>query len=423
MSSLLLTFLIIGLSLCLAISAFFSASETALFSISPMKMRSFRHAHSRKVRLIANLLDRPSDLLVTILMINVAVNIAVQNFVSSIFGSEMSWGLNVGIPLVLTLILGEVIPKSIAISRNEQVGRFAAPVLYFCRLILGPLRFIMNRLASFLSRLFFFFLRRGKALSQEELLFALEASKQRGIVSPDESKLIKGALKIDELFVKELMRPRQAIFSHDINDPLEHLIGLFVEEECRRVPIIEANVDLVHGVMTSDAYFLHHQKIQTPMDLKKFLQEPFFVPETLTAHKLLSQMQERDETMAIVVDEYGQTSGLITKEDIIEVVVGQIVDKIDTETLYTRQSENVIISSGKLELHDLEEIFDVSIESKENRVTVGGYLIEKFGDIPKSGAKYVTDDLLFHVLSATPTRITRVYIRRLTSKERGGSRG
>lgn len=415
--------LIIGLCIFLITSAFFSASETALFSLSGMKVRSMETAKSRRSKLVANLLKRPNDLLVTILMINVAVNIATQNFVSSIFGTDQNWWLNVGVPLLLTLVLGEMIPKSIAISRNEKVARAASPVIYFCRLFLGPIRVIMNKLASLLSRLFFFFLQRSKEISIEELIHALETSKKRGVVSRDEAKLIRGTLKIDELVVKELMRPRQEVLTYDVSDPLENLIKLFVDDECSQIPVIEENIDTIYGIATSDLFFLHRKKIKQPEDLKRFIREPYFVPETLTAHKLLSQFQERHETIAIVVDEYGQTSGLITKEDIVEVVIGQISDKIDEPTLFTRQSEDVIISSGKLDLHDLEEAFEVRIESADNMVTVGGFLIEKLGDIPKSGAKYVTDDLLFHVLSATPSKVTRVYIRKLKPKGKGSKLG
>ena len=415
-----LSLLIIGLCLFLAVSGFFSASETALFSLSPMKVRSYKMSQSKRTRLIANLLERPNDLLVTILMINVAVNIAVQNFVSSLFGLDSSWWLNVGVPLALTLMIGEAIPKSIAISRNETVARLVAPGIYICRLILGPFRMLMNRFASLLSRLFFFFLKKGKEISIDELIFALETSKKMGVVSTDEAKLIRGSLKIDELVVKEVMRPRQEILFYSLREPLDKLIKLFIDDECSKIPVIEDSVDTIYGIATSDLYFLHRKKINKPADLKRFIKEPYFVPETLTAHKLLSQFQERDETMAIVVDEYGQTSGLITKEDIVEVVIGQISDKIDTQAHFTRQSEDVIISSGKLELHDLEEIFETSIETEDNMVTVGGYLIEKLGDIPKSGAKYVTDDFLFHVLSATPSKVTRVYIRKLKPKGKGG---
>ena len=419
----LFSLLLMGLVIFLAISGFFSASETALFSLTPMKARAMSTSSSKRSRLAASLLKRPNDLLVTILMVNVAVNIVVQNFVSSLFGQEQNWWLNVGVPLVLTLLFGEVIPKSIAISRNEKVARIASPVLYFCRNFFGPLRVAMNKIASLLSRAIFFFLKKGREISIDELIHALEDSKRRGVVSTDEAKLIRGSLKIDELVVKELMRPRQEILAYDISEPLDHLIKLFVDDECSQIPVIESNIVTIHGIATSDLFFLHRKKIKKPEDLKRFIREPYFIPETLTAHKLLSQFQERKDTIAIVVDEYGQTSGLITKEDIVEVVIGQISDKIDEPSLFTRQSEDVIISSGKLDLHDLEEVFHVRIESTDNMATVGGYLIEKMGDIPKSGAKYVTEDLLFHVLSATPFKVTRVYIRKLKPKGKGAKYG
>ena len=171
-------------------------------------------------------------------------------------------------------------------------------------------------------------------------------------------------------------------------------------------------------MITSDLYFLHRHEIHEAKDLKQFTKEVFFVPETLTARNLLALFDKINETTALVVDEYGQISGLVTKEDIVEVVIGQIEDKRDEPDLYTKQGSDIIISSGRLEIATLAEIFESNIESEKAAVTVGGFLTEKLGDIPESGTKLVVEDLLFHVLSATPTRVQRVYIRKLKPLKR-----
>lgn len=408
------------LILLIFFSGFFSSSETALFSLSPMKVRLFARDQSTRKQLVARLLKKPRDLLVTILMLNIAVNIGVQNVISGIFGTFSSWWLTVGVPLLLTLFLGEAIPKSIAISRNGQIAAAAAPILYVVRILFGPFRIFLTAVAARVSRICFFFLKREKEISLHELKAALATSKERGIVSQDEAKLISGSLKIDDLLVKELMRPRQEILCYSLNEPLSTLIHLFVDEEVTRIPVTLGEIDQMVGVMSSDRYFIYRNEIERPEDLKRFVKEPFYVPETLSARNLLAMFQELGESIAIVVDEYGQISGLISKEDIVEVVIGQIEDKRDITPTYTKQGEDVIISSGKLEISELEEIFDVSLESESSVVTVGGFLTEKMGDIPKSGAKYVAGDLFFHVLAANPTRVTRVYIRRLKSNKKNG---
>ena len=143
----------------------------------------------------------------------------------------------------------------------------------------------------------------------------------------------------------------------------------------------------------------------------------------MTAESLMQQMYQKKESLAVVVDEYGSISGIIAFEDLVEVVVGEIVDRRDTKSLYTKSKSDVIIASGKLELSELEEIFPVTLYSPNNMVTIGGWLTEQLGDIPKAGTKYVTNDFLFHVLASDATRVRRVYIRRLSSKNTKGKDG
>jgi len=151
--------------------------------------------------------------------------------------------------------------------------------------------------------------------------------------------------------------------------------------------------------------------------LLPILKKPYYVPETTKCWALLQNLRERGESLALVVDEYGSISGLITQEDLIEAVVGEISDKRDTKSLYTRSGPDVIIASGKLELVDFEEIFHIPLKSKENVVTLGGWLIEQLGDIPVAGTKYATDQFLFYVLAADPNRIRRIYVRKLIPRQ------
>lgn len=412
------TILVLALAFLILCSAIFSGSETALFSLSAMKVRAYSKDKSGHKKLVAKLLQEPKQLLVTLLIFNVGVNIGIQNVTSSIFGQGTSWFFSVGVPLALTLILGEAIPKSVAISYNTKIAVKVAPFITFMKWLIGPLRSVLSSLGTFFSRLFFFFLRKEANISLHELKSALKSSKERGIISRDEAKLIEGSLKIDELVVKELMQPRQGVLYYNIRDPLSILIRIFVDEECSQVPVVDAEFDNPIGVITADAFFLHRNHIHEGKELKRFLKKICFVPETLSGRNLLGTFQALNETFAMAVDEYGQISGVVTKEDIFEVIIGQIEDKRDEKTLYTKQSEDVIISSGKLELHTLEELFDVQLETLSNVVTIGGWLTEKMGEIPKSGAKYTTDDLLFHILAATPTRVSRIYIRRLKGVKR-----
>ncbi len=411
-----MTILISLLVILLIFSGFFSASETSLFSLSSLKVKAFKTDLDPRKRLVADLLSSPRDLLVTVIMINIAVNILVQNVTASVFGEASNWFLNVGVPLALTLFLGEVVPKSIGLVNNATISYRVAPVLFFFQRILGPIRKALVSITNIVSRVLFFFLRKEEEISIDELQHALRTSRQYGVLQAEEAELIRGYLALQESTVKERMRPREEVLHFDMEEPLSRLIHLFVDQECSRIPVCKEGLDQIIGIMTSRQFFLHRESISSVNDLPPILEKPFFVPETVAAKVLLRQFYDRQESFAIVVDEYGSVSGIIALEDLVETVIGEIADRRDEKNLYTLSGDDVIIASGKMELADLEKIFDIPFVSHNNMVTVGGYLTEKIGDIPKSGSKLITDDCLFHVLAAEPTRVRRVYIRRMRKK-------
>lgn len=412
-----MTGLIVLLFILLLFSGFFSASETSLFSLSSLKVKAYKNDPDPRKRLVSELLSSPRDLLVTIIMINIAVNILVQNVSASLFGNHSNWLLNVGVPLALTLVLGEVIPKSIGLVNNSRISYRVAPVMYFFQRVLSPVRKALVTITSFVSRVMFFFLRKEDEISIDELQHALRTSRQYGVLHTEEAELIRGYLALQESTVKEQMRPREEVLFFDLGEPLSRLVHLFVDQECSRIPVCNEGLDRIVGVMTSKQFFLHRESIKLPSDIEKILEKPFFVPESIAAKVLLRQLYDRQESLAIVVDEYGSVSGLIALEDLVETVIGEIADRRDEKNLFTLSGDGVIIASGKMELADLEKLFDIPFVSQNNMVTVGGYLTEKMGDIPKSGSKLITDDCLFHVLAADPTRVRRVYIRRLRKRK------
>ena len=413
-----LPILITILVVLILISGFLSASETALFSLSSMKVRAYRHGSDKRGHLIARLLSKPRKLLVTILMLHVVMNILVQNVVSGIFGAFSSWALTVGVPLLLTLIFGEVIPKSVAYPKNTWIAYRAAPVLRGIECLLRPLRDAITYITTGVSKFFFFYLRKEKEIGIEELKLALRTSQEKGAVSTEEAKLVRGYLNLEEDLVKELMCPRSEILFFDINEPISKLIHLFVDEECTRVPVCNGDLENILGIMTGGSFFLHRDNFNSSHDIIPFLRKPHFVPESMVSRALLHFFYEHEETMVVVVDEYGSASGIITLEDLVETIIGQIVDRRDETSHYTQPSEDIVIASGKLEMIEFEEIFDYHLESPNNMATIGGWLTELHGDIPKSGTKIERHGFLFHILASDVNRVRRVYIRRLKSKKR-----
>jgi len=407
-------FLVAFLLFLILLSAFLSGSETALFSLSPLTVKSYRNGTDPRLNLISRLMERPRDVLVTILMLNILANILIQNTVSTLFDPFPIWILKIGVPLVLTLIFGELLPKSLALPNHVQIAIRVAPWIDRAARFLRPIRNPLTKATSGISRFLFFFLREEREISPDELRHVLKTSQERGILMPIESELIDGILDLQNSHVKEHMRPREEMIAYDMQEPLSQLMHYFVDQETTRIPVYDGDLEKLKGILTARLYFFHQGQIHKSGDLLPVLKKPYYVPETTRAWTLLRTLRARGENIAIVVDEYGSISGLITQEDLIEAVIGEITTRRGSpKSLYTRSSEDVIIASGKLEIGEFEEIFGIPLESKENIVTLGGWLIEQLGDIPTTGTKYANDQFLFYVLAADPNRVRRIYVRRL----------
>ena len=406
--------LLASLLVCfLLLSACASASETSLFSLSPLALKTFRKGADLRLQMISRLMERPREILVTLLILNTVCNILIQNVFSSIFNGFPDWSLRVGVPLAVTLVFAEIIPKSLALPYNQLVAYRATPWISQLTRLLGPVRMYLTKWTGYLSRGLFFFLREDPEISSDELIYVLKTSESKGVLLKQECRLIEGALTLQKAPVREVMRPREEILYYDVQEPLTELIKLFVEKECSRVPVCDGSLDQLLGIVSARIYFTQASRIQKPADLVPLLRKPFYAPEVMRAGTLLWQLREKRESIALTVDEYGSLTGLVSQEDLIEAVVGEIADQRDRGNLYTRSGDDVLIASGKLELAELRDLIGVPLHSDTGSVTLGGWLIEQMGDIPAAGTKYETDRLLFYILAADPNRIRRVYVRRL----------
>lgn len=401
-----------ALALLTYLSAWISASETALFSLPSTKIRAFRSDKNPVKNLVAHLLRKSRELLVTLFMINTSINIVMQNVASSLFGAGSSWVLRIGVPLSLTLILGEIIPKYYGMQNNVSFSLKVAKTVDRLHRILKPLRKAIIIVTLPLSRILFFFLKRDESLSREELEHVVKTSEEKGLLHPDESTLVNGYLDLQDIEVKELMWPRGDMITYDISQPLSKLQHLFTEQKVTRLPVVDKSADNPLGIIDAYTYFMNEPNLNVPDDLIPLLKKPLFVPETTHARTLLKKFNKEDEELVLVVDEYGTITGLITREDLLEVVVGQIEDQRDISADYIRSSENEIIASGKMELSLFNELFQSDLESDNNLVSIGGWIIEQLGDIPKVGTTLSSHGFLFKVLSSSPVRIDKVYIRR-----------
>lgn len=410
-----LLLLISAILILILLSAYFSGSEAALFSLPATRIKVFQSDPNPTKRLIAKLLSHPQDLLVTVFILNTLVNILLQNVAANLFGDFSSWILKVGVPLVLTLIFGEIIPKYLALQNNIKVAYAIAPSINIFQRILKPIQKATVAITTPLSRLMFFYLKKEPPISHEEIKHILKTSEEHGVFTKEESELVLGYLRLQDSTAKELMRPREDILAYDIEAPLSKLIHLFVEQEYSRIPVFRGNLDNILGIMTAKRFLLHRDHITTPESLLPLLNKPFYAPESMPARLLLSRFHENRQALALVVDEYGSITGLISHEDLLEVVIGEISDLREQTRLFTKSGENEIIASGKLELETFNDLFGTQIESPNNMVTIGGWITEQLGEIPKSGTTHEIKGFLFQILAATPNRIRRLYIRKLTA--------
>jgi CBS domain containing-hemolysin-like protein len=246
-------------------------------------------------------------------------------------------------------------------------------------------------------------------ITKSEIEHVIKTSKNQGVLTTDEAELLAGYLNLSDAEVKELMQPKEDIHFYDIDHPIAELERLFVQEECTRVPVCKGDLDHVLGILSSMTYFRERGR----KEVVEMLAKPFYVPETMQAKALLRKMNEIEERIALAVDEYGTISGLIAREDLIAVVIGQIDDPTGAGELYVSAGHHEAIASGKWDLADFNEYFDADLKSKSGMVSIGGWLVEMHGDIPKSGEKIELEGFLFQVLSVQPTRITRLFIKKV----------
>ena len=400
------------LILLICLSGYFSGSETALFSLSPLRVKAYRNSRNPRNQLIAHLLQRPRDLLVTVFMFNTLVNILIQNTFSTMSGEDAGWFWKVALPLVVTLVIGEIIPKTVCLQNNIAVSHLVAPSINFLHNKVRYLRKMAISVTAPISRVLFFFLKKEESISSPEMMHVLEASEKHGVLHPDEALLVKGYIHLRDSTVKEVMWPREDIIFFEMSEPLSKLEHLFVDLECTRIPVCQETIDNILGIIAARDYFLNRDKIKKPEDLSPFFSKPFYIPESAIASDVLREFDTMEQVFGIAVDEYGTVTGLITREDLIEIIIGEISDRRNEKESYTIAGKNVIIASGKMELAEFNRIFHTEISSDAGMVTLGGWLTEQLGDIPKAGAKFEWRDFLFQVLAADTNRIRRIYIRK-----------
>lgn len=402
------------LALLLAGSAFFSATETALFSLSKLQLRRLRLESPRLGQLLSELLDRPQRLLSTILFGNTLVTITV-----SVLGYDMLqrlWPahadvLSVPVMTLLVLVCGEVLPKATAIRRPEIFAlRLAVPINTlerFTRAVRGGFEAVSGRIVARIEQMPYFSAvkTRSSAPTEDEYRTLLRVSERAGVVRKEERDMVNKILALEKMQVKEIMTPRVDMQCLEDSWTPEQMADTLRRTKHRRVPLIHDSPDTVEGLLNVKEFLINPQR-----DLVDVVELPNFIPETMSVAKLLKSFRKQEHPVAIVVDEYGGTQGMVTLEDILEEIVGEIEDEFDTrETLIQRLDAHHFLIAGKARLDLVNEQCGVALQAPDVE-TIAGWLIAQLGSLPKAGDEARSDNVRIIARKVAKNRVSEVLL-------------
>lgn len=404
--------LIIVLILC---SAFFSASETALSSVNKIRLKHMAENGSRAAQRTLNILDRYDKALTTILIGNNIVNIACSSIATilaiSLVGEKYGSLVSTIATTVIVLIFGEVMPKSIAKDFAEPVAMFTSAVISFLMIIFTPFSALFILLKRGVSKL----LHSSDTVSmtEEELKVMIDEIEDEGVLEQQESNLVRSALEFDEITVDEIITPRVRIIAVEIGEDTASVRQKFLQEEYSRMPVYERTLDNIIGIITEKEFFKQYEK-GADFTIRSIMQETLYLPQMQKLSEVFRTMQKQKCHMSVVLDQHGGTLGIVTMEDILEELVGEIWDESDeVKSPVTMVGTNVFEVYGDVSLNSLRRFLtarDIPAEIESEAHTVAGWVLGLFGSIPKNGDITRTDDFTVTVLDAADLRVNKVRI-------------
>ncbi|HAT4850701.1 TPA: HlyC/CorC family transporter, partial [Clostridioides difficile] len=400
---------IIFLIVLLIGSAFFSASETALMSLSKIRIRYMQDEGVKGAKLVSSLIENPNKLLSSILVGNNVVNIAATSISTSLFiglMGEKGVALATAVMTVLVLIFGEITPKTIAANNSEKVSLLVSKPIKAIIFILRPIVWIFNIITNIIFKLFGITNKGAKSfITEEELKTMVNVSHEEGVLEMEEREIINNVFEFGDMQAKNAMVQRIDMVAIDMEDSYDEIIQVFKTEKLSRMPVYEETIDDIVGILNiKDIIFLSDEEIES-FDIKNYMREPFFTYEFKKITQLLEEMKLEKSQMAIVVDEYGGTSGLLTIEDLVEVIVGDIEDEYDEEEDEIQViKEDEYIVDGSTKIGDVNELIGVNLESEEFD-SIGGFIIGHLSRLPEENEVIEVDNIRFCIESIEKNRI------------------
>ena len=382
-------------------SGFFSASETSLMSLSKIRIRHMKEEGVKGAKLVSDLIEDPNKLLSSILVGNNVVNIAATSISTSLFMGILgdkpgAVPLATAVMTVLVLIFGEITPKTIAANNSEKVAVFVSKPIKLVIFIVRPIVWIFNIITNVIFKLLGVKDKGSQPyITEEELKTMVNVGHEEGVLEIEEREIINNVFQFGDMQAKEAMVQRLDMIAINSEDKYEEIIEIFKSEKFSRMPVYNESIDDIIGILNiKDIIFLSDEEIQQ-FNIKDYIREPFFTYEFKKITQLLEEMKIEKSQMAIVVDEYGGTAGLITIEDLVEVIVGDIEDEY--------------IVDGSIKITDVNELIGVRLESEEFD-SIGGYIIGHLRRLPEENEVIEVDNIKFCIESLDKNRIKKVRI-------------
>lgn len=394
---------IIVLFILILINAYFAASEIAFISLNDAKVEKQAKEGNKKAKQIEKMLKNPSKFLSTI-----QIGITLAGFLSSAFASDtfadaLAPALNRVFPIIsvevfkgisivivtiilsfFTLIFGELVPKRLAMKYYEKIAFSTIGLIRILSIITAPFVKILTFVTNSVSKIFGISENEEEIVTEEEIKMMVDEGKEKGTIEEDEKEMIDNIFEFNDITASEVMTHRTDIYAVEINSKIEEIIENLDEFKYSRVPVYEETIDDIKGILFIKdllKYFYEKKEIQ----IKNIIREAYFVSENKPINELFKDLQKNKMQMAIVIDEYGGTAGLVTMEDLLEEIVGNIFDEYDdVENDYTKVDENTFLINGSVSINYLKKILNVDIPEGEYE-TLSGYLLEMLGRIPKDG--------------------------------------
>ena len=421
---------ILFLVILILLNAYFAATEIAFISLNDAKIEKMSKEGNKKAKQITKMLKNPSKFLATI-----QIGITLAGFLSSAFASdtfadilapfltqalpifsvEVWRGISIVIITIIlsffTLVFGELVPKRLAMKYDEKIAFATIGVIKAISIITAPFVKLLTASTNFVSKIFGVTENEEATITEEEIKMMIDEGEEKGTIKEEEKEMINNVFEFNDTTASEIMTPRIDIFALKISQDLYEVLDELDDYKYSRIPVYEDTIDNIKGIILIKD-ILKDLRDKKKINIKKLIKEVHFVPESVPIDKLFRQLQRNKMQMAIVIDEYGGTAGLVTMEDILEELVGNIFDEHDEEELeYELIDENTYMVNGNISIGDLEKIIGIEISDGDYE-TLSGYLLGKLEELPPEGEETIIEDgkLTYKIEEYEDKRIKRVKI-------------